>query len=96
MKKYLVPGAESLKRIESIFKLTKIRSEDIREAIIDHLVKGHAEKTAVALNGVDQSNFNRALARLNEAAEVIEEIKEDDWPGYRYQVKSAGLEEAHY
>jgi len=77
--KYLVVGHESKARIDLLFKLTKIKSDDVKDAILDHLVRGHAEKIAVALNLVDQGNFNRGLARLNEVAGTVEAIKELDW-----------------
>lgn len=96
MNRFLVAGTESLSRVKAIFKLTKIESEDVREAVIDHLVKGFDAKMSVARNGIDQPNFNRALRRLNEKAEVVEEIKEDDWPGYYRRSKEAGIEEEHF
>jgi len=81
--KVLLAGHETIKRVNLLFKLTKISSEDMRETIKDHLCKGHSESFAVGLNGVTQSNFNRTLMKLNEVASIVEEIKEDDWAKFK-------------
>lgn len=77
--KLLVKGIEPQERVNLIMKLTKIKSENIRSALIDHLSKGLSANDAAMLNDVPQQNFNRALKRLNEVAAVVEEIKEFDW-----------------
>lgn len=77
--KYLVSGLESKQRVELLLSLTKISSEALRDSIFDHLCVGHPEKDAAALNGVSQSNFNRAMTKLNDVAGIVEQIKELDW-----------------
>jgi len=79
MKKMLLGGMESLKRVNLLIELTRIDSEDIQQSLIDHLTKGIDLKSAAILNGVKQQNFSRALKRLNEVATTVEKIKELDW-----------------
>ncbi|MCJ8350537.1 PapB/FocB family fimbrial expression transcriptional regulator [Moritella sp.] len=77
--KFLTKGLEPEKRINLLLQLTKIGSENIKSALVDHLTKGLAENDAAMLNDVSQQNFNRALKRLNGVAGVVEQIKEMDW-----------------
>ena len=79
----LIKGIEPQERVNLIMKLTKIGSENIRSALIDHLSKGLSENDAAMLNDVPQQNFNRALKRLNEVAAVVEKIKEFDWDKFK-------------
>jgi len=79
----LVRGIEPQERVSLIMELTKIGSENIRSALIDHLSKGLSENDAAMLNDVPQQNFNRALKRLNEIAAVVEKIKEFDWDKFK-------------
>jgi len=81
--KMLVRGIEPQERVSLIMELTKIGSENIRSALIDHLSKGLSENDAAMLNDVPQQNFNRALKRLNEIAAVVEKIKEFDWDKFK-------------
>ena len=76
---YLIAGGESKERVELLLSLTKISSEQLTDSIIDHLCVGHSEKDAIAINGVTQSNFNRAMKKLNDVAGIVEKIKELDW-----------------
>lgn len=77
--KMLVRGLECQKRVELLISLTRMSSETQKQAIIDHLVKGRSDTEAALLNDVSQSNFNRAISRLNEIAGIVEEIKTLDW-----------------
>ncbi|KXO13292.1 hypothetical protein AKG98_3513 [Moritella sp. JT01] len=77
--KFLTKGLETEERINLLLKLTKIGSENIKIALVDHLTKGLTENDAAMLNGVSQQNFNRALKRLNTVAGVVEKVKELDW-----------------
>jgi len=81
--RYLIKGCESVERVKLLISLTSISSEPISEAILDHLCKGHDEAAAVMLNGTTQSNFNRAMSRLNEVAGIVEKIKELDWDKFK-------------
>lgn len=76
---YLLTGFEPRERVELLLKLTKINSEPLQVAIVDHLAKGLSEKEVVLLNDVTQSNFNRAMRRINGVAEIVEKIKELDY-----------------
>ena len=76
--KYLSKGLEPEERINLLLQLTKIGSENIKSALVDHLTKGLTENDAAMLNDVPQQNFNRALNRLNDVAGVVEQIKELD------------------
>jgi hypothetical protein len=75
---YLLQGMESKKRVELLLSLTRIESESVVSAIYDHLVAGHSEKDACLLNDATQSNFNRAMSKLNNVAGIVEQIKEID------------------
>jgi len=77
--KMLVRGLEKQKRVELLISLTRMSSETQKQAIIDHLVKGRSDTEAAFLNDVSQSNFNRAISRLNEIAGIVEKIKDIDW-----------------
>jgi len=77
--KFLTKGLEPEERINLLLQLTKIGSENIRSALVDHLTKGLTENDAAMLNDVSQQNFNRALKRLNDVAGVVEQVKELDW-----------------
>ena len=75
----LTKGGQTLKRVELLLKLKSFRSEDMKSAIKSYLVDGIGESAAAALNSVDRNNLIKAIAKLNEAALIVEEIKEDDW-----------------
>jgi len=81
--RYIVQGSQSEQRFNMLLKLTRISSEDVIDALRDHLVVGLAETTAATINNVSLSNFNRALTSLNAAAELVEKIKELDWSAFR-------------
>lgn len=76
---YLVSGLESKQRVELLLSLTKINSDALRDSIFDHLCVGHSEKDSAVINGVSQSNFNRAMKKLNDVASIVEKIKDLDW-----------------
>lgn len=77
--RFLTQGGQTAERLELLFSLTRIASDDIKAALSDHLVRGLSDATASSLNGVAQSNFNRALNSLEEIAATVERIKEVDW-----------------
>lgn len=77
--RYIIKGSEPIERVLLLLKLTKIKSENMKSAIIDHYVNGLKEGHAALLNDVKQQNLNKALKRLNKQAGVVEEIKEYDW-----------------
>ena len=75
----LVQGQESEKRVSLLLELTRIDSDEVRQALRGHLTDGMSLKDAPMLSGIKQQNFNRALKRLNEIAATVEQIKELDW-----------------
>lgn len=81
--RYITQGSESQERFELLLSRTDIRSDNIKAALKDHLVTGLADSVAAAINGVSQSNFNRAFKALNEVAETVEKIKELDWARFK-------------
>ena len=81
--RYITQGSESQERFELLISLTRISSEDIKAALKDYLVTGLADATAAAINGVQLSNFTRALKTLNETAATVEQIKELDWARFK-------------
>lgn len=72
---YLLSGGYNPQKLDLLLSLTSIRSEDIKSAIHDHLVRGAAIDLAASLNLVDSGNLKRALKKLNETARIVEEIK---------------------
>jgi hypothetical protein len=80
---YLLAGSEPAKRVELLLSLTRIDSEDVKDALRDHLVKGMNDANAIAIHGINKSNFSRALSRLNEVAGVVEQIKDIDWEKFK-------------
>lgn len=77
--RYITQGSESQERYELLISLTRISSEDIKAALKDYLVTGLADTTAAAINGVQLSNFTRALKTVNDIAATVEQIKQLDW-----------------
>ncbi len=76
--KYLTQGGQSTQRLQLLLSLTKITSENVRDALHDYLVRGFGDAMAASLNDVKPSNFNRALASLEQVAATVERIKELD------------------
>lgn len=72
----LLRGYVSKEKLELLLKFTKISSEPAQDALEDHLCKGHPESTAASLNDISQSNFNRALSKINGVASLIEEYNQ--------------------
>lgn len=85
--KYLHAGNQSQNRFNLLLRLTSIRSEDIRGALEDHLVKGHQLEAAAAFNGVPVSNVIRVVDKLEEVAGIVEQIKDEDWERFTCKVK---------
>jgi hypothetical protein len=78
---------ESKRRIELLLSLTKLSSKPTIDALHNYLVDGWTESRAIVINGIEQSNFSRALAKLNKVASVVEEIKNIDWAKFQQSVK---------
>lgn len=83
---YLIQGGENAERLTLLISLTSIKSEDVIDALHDHLVKGLGDKFAATLNGIEPSNFSRAFKTLNATAATVERIKELDWAKFKKSV----------
>ena len=79
--RYLIQGGESELRITTLIGWTSIRSESVIQALRDHLQVNHLalpDHLAAAKNGMELSNFSKALSRLNEVAGEYERLKEEE------------------
>ena len=81
--KTLLRGKESKERLTLIISLTNIRSEEIIAMMYKIFVDGWSDEDAANMFNVPQPSINRAVKRLNEVSETIEEIKELDWSRFR-------------
>ena len=77
--KYLIQGGESAERLQLLLQLTNIESDNIKAALHDHFVTGHQDNVAAIRNEVKKSNLSRAMKRIEEVANTVEQIKELDW-----------------
>lgn len=88
----LIHGGESLKRVESLLKLVTFKKSDksdaMKAAITRYLVQGLNQSALFTTYNLDRNNFLRKLAEVNEAAKIVESIKEIDWPEYNAFVQS--------
>lgn len=77
---YISKGSQSEARFDLLISLTGLRSESMRGALRDYLVRGIGSDNACELNSItNKANFDRDLAKLNAVAEIIEKIKEIDY-----------------
>jgi ribosomal protein L11 methylase PrmA len=81
--KYLIQGCESAERLQLLLQLTNIESSDIIAALNDHFVTGHQDTVSAIRNGIKKSNLSRAIARLEQVAFTVEQIKEIDWAKFK-------------
>lgn len=77
--KLLVQGGQTNERFELLLQLTRITSENVIEALHDHLVKGMTTANAAAINNIELSSLVRSLKSLEKQASVVEQIKVIDW-----------------
>ena len=77
--KCLYKGSQSQARLNLLVKFSKIKSDNIKSALSDHLVRGINKTAAAALNSVPNGNLTRALKKLEQHAQLIEQIKQHDW-----------------
>lgn len=66
---YLLSGGYNPQKLDLLIESTGLRSEDIIAAVSDHLIRGASIDVAAAMNLVDPANLNRAIKKLNVAAE---------------------------
>lgn len=79
MSRYLIQGHESSERLAILFDLAGRFGDNTKDALLDHLNKGHTEELSASMNGLTKPNFSRALKRINEVAGLVEQVKELDW-----------------
>ena len=72
--RYLSRGQESKRKIELLLKFTKVRSDEVIGAVIDHLVGNHTVVNAAMINDCDCSSVSVVVKRLNEVAEIMEAL----------------------
>ena len=77
--KYLCAKSQSQTRLNLLLASCKIKSDNIKGALSDHLVKGISKTTAAALNQIPPGNLTRALKTLEKQAKIFEKLKEHDW-----------------
>jgi hypothetical protein len=77
--KRLICGLEPQLRVELLMGQTGIRSERVKSALLDHLVKGYPIAQAAIVNGETDSNVRRGLEVVERMADMVEKVKELDW-----------------
>ena len=75
---HLKHGGHNSEKLELLLSLTSIRSDDVKAAIKDYLIRGANLEISAELNCINTPNLKRALKRLNETAAAVERIKEID------------------
>lgn len=74
--RHLVQGGQDAETVELLLSLTRIDSEDVKLALEKHLVQGLCDARSCDIYDVSQSNFNRALNRLEQVAATVERLIE--------------------
>lgn len=67
-----------------MFELTKLTSEKVKLAAIDHLACGIKVSVAARMHGAKQPNVSRAISAVNKVSNKVERIKELDWTMIKY------------
>ena len=75
---YLLPGGESLERMQLLLSLSQITSEDKIAALTEHYVNGLPIGRAAARFGTDKGNLSKAQSTLESITATVELIKELD------------------
>ena len=84
--KNIIQGSVPSERFDFIIeKFTRLRSEEMIEALRQHYVIG-LDVELICLT-VDDGNFSRADKKLNEAVDNLEKLKEMDWFKFGYKAK---------
>ncbi|MBF4433238.1 hypothetical protein ERJ77_01760 [Vibrio anguillarum] len=79
----MLAGMESQERLELVISLTSIRSEPKKAALQRHFVDGVNFSACAALEDIPESNFQRAIDRVQAADAIIEKAKEIDWARFK-------------
>ena len=80
----LYRGSESSIRFNLLMEGVGLRSEPMRAALEDYLVKG-IDKEAAALNGVRFTNLERDLGKLDTFADLVARIEDHDSDSHKKQ-----------
>lgn len=80
---HLLPGKVDPKKLELLISLTSIRSEDQKGAICDYYINGGKLSHVAYIWGIPESNFNRALKRVNDVAGVVHQIEDIDFERFK-------------
>ena len=81
----LYRGSESSIRFALLMEGVGLRSEPMRSALEDYLVKGIDKDAAAALNGVKTSNLDRDLGKLDRFADLVARIEDHDSDSHKKQ-----------
>ena len=79
----MLQGMETDQRLNLVISLTSIRSEPQKLALQKHFVEGLNFSACAALSEISESNFQRAMDRVQAVDDVIEKIKELDWVQFK-------------
>ncbi|USD64235.1 hypothetical protein J4N39_08940 [Vibrio sp. SCSIO 43136] len=79
----MLQGLESTLRLELVISLSSIRSDGQKMALHKHFVDGLNFSASAAIAEITESNFQRAIDRVQEIDTTIEAIKEHDWARFK-------------
>ncbi len=79
----MIPGMETVQRVSLVLSLTSIRSEPQQRALQNYFVNGLNFSACAALEDITESNFQRAIDRVQAVDTTIEQIKELDWARFK-------------
>ena len=74
--KVLIKGMETQARIDLLLQLTKVKSENKKQALYDHYCNGSTVSAAAALNGVKQPKLAELIAKIERIAVINEKLFE--------------------
>lgn len=74
--KYLLQGAESVKKITMLIEMTSISSEKLIKALHYHFCSGAKVSSAAAAFSVPQPNLTEAIKKLNDVTGKAEKYHE--------------------
>ena len=84
--RWLACGQETDKHVDLIISLTSINSESTIKALKLHLVNGVTSKGIDELGFMSQSNFSRDLQKLDDVANIVEQILDSKWVTMRRRI----------
>ncbi|MGY2573725.1 PapB/FocB family fimbrial expression transcriptional regulator [Vibrio sp. C8] len=79
----MISGMETEQRVTLLLTLTSIRSEPQKEALQKYFVDGINFSACAALAEITESNFQRAIDRVQAVDSIVERIKELDWARFK-------------